>query len=382
MQALALMILWGKSSALHLHAFARRWAKVVYMSLANQRSLPHMNPSSTPPTLEDVAEAAGVSPSTISRAINTPDRVAEGTRKRIEEAIEKLGYTPNFGGRALATRRTNIIGAVIPSMANSVFAGGIQAFQEVLAREKVTLLIGSSNYDPDYEFEQIQTLISHGADGMLLVGSNRPERTQQFLSARRIPTLNVWCFQNDPAHLYVGFDNFRAAFELAKLVLKYGHRSVGIVSGITEGNDRALDRLRGMRAAFEAPGTGARVEIVEQTKYSFDHAAKAFDSVIAQAPRPTVILAGNDVLAAGMIMRAKALGIRVPEDISITGFDDIAIAQFVEPGLTTVRVPQQQMGQRAAEELMAEIRSPGSGQSVELLTHIIQRGSLAAPGSR
>ena len=332
-----------------------------------------------PPTLDDVAQAAGVSAATISRCINTPDRVAESTRLRIQAAIDALGYTPNFGGRALATRRTNIIGAVIPSMANSVFAGGIQAFQEVLAREKVTLLIGSSNYEPEYEFEQIQTLISHGADGMLLVGSKRPERTQQFLISRRIPTLNIWCYRADSDQLYVGFDNHRAGQDVAKLVLDYGHKAVAIVSGICDGNDRAADRLAGMTSVLDDPAYGAQTVMVHQTKYSFDHAAKAFDTVIAQSPRPTAILAGNDVLAAGMTQRAKALGFSVPDDVSITGFDDIALAQFVDPGLTTVRVPQVQMGHRAAEELLAEIREPGSGRSVELLTHIIKRGSLGPP---
>jgi LacI family transcriptional regulator len=332
-----------------------------------------------PPTLDDVALAAGVSAATISRCINSPERVAESTRLRVQAAIDKLGYTPNFGGRALATRRTNIIGAVIPSMANAIFAGGIQAFQEVLARDKVTLLIGSSNYDPDYEFEQIQTLLSHGADGLLLVGSKRPERTEQFLTSRRIPTLNVWCFRPDPGQLFVGFDNVRAGADMAQLVVDYGHRAVAIVSGICDGNDRAADRLDGMRAVLDAPTNGAQMVIVHQTKYSFEHAARAFDTVIAQSPRPTAILAGNDVLAAGLIQRAKELGFSVPGDVSITGFDDIALAQFIEPGLTTVRVPQVQMGQRAAEELLAEIREPGTGRSVELLTHIVKRGSLAPP---
>ena len=331
------------------------------------------------PTLDDVARAAGVSAATISRCINSPDRVAESTRRRVQDAIDRLGYTPNFGGRALATRRTNIVGAVIPSMANAIFAEGIQAFQEELSREKVTLLIGSSNYDPDYEFEQIQTLISHGADGLLLVGSNRPERTQRFLDARRIPTLNVWCFQPDPDQLFVGFDNSRAGADIARLVIEYGHRNLAIVSGICEGNDRAADRLAGMKQAIGAEGIDLKQVTVLQTKYSFEHAARAFDTIIAQSPRPTAILAGNDVLAVGLIERARSLGFSVPGDLSVTGFDDISVAQFVEPGLTTVRVPQVQMGHRAAEELLAEIRHPGSGKSVEMLTHIIRRGSLGPP---
>ncbi len=240
----------------------------------------------TAPTLDDVARAAGVSAATISRCINSPDRVAESTRRRVQDAIDRLGYTPNFGGRALATRRTNIVGAVIPSMANAIFAEGIQAFQEELSREKVTLLIGSSNYDPDYEFEQIQTLISHGADGLLLVGSNRPERTQRFLDARRIPTLNVWCFQPDPDQLFVGFDNSRAGADIARLVIEYGHRNLAIVSGICEGNDRAADRLAGMKQAIGAEGIDLKQVTVLQTKYSFEHAARAFDTIIAQSPSP------------------------------------------------------------------------------------------------
>ena len=116
-------------------------------------------------SLEDIAKIIGVSTATISRCINSPHKVAEPTRKRIQKAVEELGYMPHFGGRALARNRTNTIGAIIPTMDNAMFAGGLQAFQDVLSSSGVTLLVGSSNYDPNQEFEQIRALLSQGADG-------------------------------------------------------------------------------------------------------------------------------------------------------------------------------------------------------------------------
>jgi len=129
------------------------------------------------PTLEDVAKAARVSTATISRSINEPDKVAKDTRERIEKAIEALGYTPNFGGRVLASNRSNIVGAVIPTMANAMFASGLQVFQEVLSQSSYNLLVASSGYNTNTELQQIKSLVAQGADGLLLIGSSRPDDT-------------------------------------------------------------------------------------------------------------------------------------------------------------------------------------------------------------
>ena len=146
------------------------------------------------PTLEDVARRAGVSTATVSRCLNEPARVTDATRERVTDAVAALGYSPNFGARALAARRTRTIGAVIPTMEHAIFARALQAFQEALQAKGFTLLVASSSYQPDLEEEQIRALVARGAEGLLLVGHDRPERVYEFLEMQNVPALIAWAF--------------------------------------------------------------------------------------------------------------------------------------------------------------------------------------------
>lgn len=330
------------------------------------------------PTLEDVARLAKVSTATISRSINEPDKVAKPTRERIQQAIESLAYTPNFGAKVLVTKRSNIVGAIIPTMANAMFASGLQAFQQELAESGVLLLVASSGYNSENEIRQIQTLLAHGADGLLLIGSERPQSTLDFLRVRNVPYVISWCYQNTDSRLYSGFDNKKAAYAMAGEVIKTGHRKIAMIAGLSEGNDRASNRIAGVRQAINDHHDTALVSLVE-AEYSLEAGAAAFDQVMAAKEAPTVVICGNDVLAAGALNRAKHTGRVIPDDISITGFDDINLATAVDPQLTTVRVPQLAMGKSAACLLMDYLRSGHMPDSIEFNTEIILRDSLGAP---
>jgi len=331
----------------------------------------------TPPTLQDVALAAQVSTATISRALNDPAKVAKATRDRIERAIALLGYTPNFGGRILASNRTNTVGAIIPSLANAMFANGIQAFQEELGAAGVTLLIATSGYDPVREGEQIRALMARGADGLLLIGTERPEDTRRFLELRNVPHVLGWCLSDDPALLCAGFDNRAAAAAMARAVLDHGHRRIAMIAGITTGNDRARARLEGVRDAI-AGCPDARLTRVVEAPYLLDPGALGFAQVM-ERDAPTAIICGNDVLAAAAMVAARRVGLRVPDDISITGFDDIGLASVVCPALTTVHVPQAEMARAAARLLLALVAGQGDLASVVLNTQVVLRGTLAPP---
>jgi len=135
----------------------------------------------TTPTLEDVAMAAGVSTATVSRSLNTPDRVEEKTRTRVLDVVEQLGYTPNFAARVMAAKRSFTVGAIIPTMENAIFARGIQAFQEELYQRGYVLLVSSFLYDPEIEKDQIRTMVARGADGLLLIGHDRDPRIYEYL---------------------------------------------------------------------------------------------------------------------------------------------------------------------------------------------------------
>ena len=331
------------------------------------------------PGLKDVAALVGVSTASISRCINNPQKVAEPTRLRIQKAIELLGYVPHFGGRALAINRTNTIGAIIPSMENAVFAGGLQAFQEALRHAKVTLLVGSSNYNATQEYDQIRSLLSQGADGLLLIGKDRPKNTQDFLERNSVPHVLAWCFEEHMSSLTVGFDNRKSGQKITKHVIEHGHQKLAVIAGLREGNDRSHERILGIEDAVKA-NPAVEIVAIEECKYSFNEAGAALYRVLALGKSPTAIICSSDVLAVGAMLRTKDLGLRVPDDLSITGFDDINLARVVTPGLTTVRVPQQEMGRKAALILLDLInpnRSNAELQSIELTTPIITRGTLA-----
>lgn len=332
-------------------------------------------PVSAVPKLEDVARTAGVSTATVSRCLNTPDRVSQKTIKRVMDAIDNLGYSPNYSARALAAGRTNTIGAIIPTMENAIFARGIQAFQEELQKNGCTLLVASSSYRQDLEEEQIKTLTARGADALLLIGFQRDPHLYEFLEKRKIPFVLTWACKPSHEQLFVGFDNRKAMKELAAKVISLGHRSLGCITAETATNDRASERVEGICAAMQDAGLDPGSLRIVETTYSIENGEKAFHQLFTGDNAPSAVLCGNDVLAIGALRGAAALDLRVPQDVAITGFDDIELASVAPIPLTTVHVPHRRMGQLAARVLIDALNNlPAS--SVELPTEICFRQTL------
>lgn len=331
------------------------------------------------PTLDDVAKMADVSTATVSRCLNSPDRVVEATRKRVLSAVDALGYTPNFAARVMAAKRSFTIGAIIPTMENAIFARGLQSFQEELHQRGYTLLVSSSAYKPEIEEEQIRTLIARGADGLLLIGHDRDPKIYDFLSQRKIPALVAWSYLPDSKLPSVGFDNRAAMFDLASHVIELGHTQIGVISGLVDGNDRARLRVQGIRDAISDSGLAANNLTLVETSYEIENGAKAFRDLMNADPPPTAILCGNDVLAAGALRQAQEMGLDVPGDVSITGFDDIELARIVSPALTTVHVPHREMGRKAALQLVEMVENQTAGTGEQLATRIVNRPSLGKP---
>ena len=333
--------------------------------------------SHTPlPTLQDVADLAAVSTATVSRCLNNSGHVTEKTRLKVQQAIQTLGYSPNFGAQALAAKRTNTIGAIIPTMENAIFARGMQAFQETLAENGITLIIASCSYRPELEEEQIRSLVARGADALLLIGQSRPDATYQFLARRNIPYVLAWAHKKDSEHCYIGFDNQAAAQTITRQVLELGHRNLGVIVGLTQNNDRARDRITGIEHAIADHGAKTAPLQVIEAEYTFQEGAKALDQLLANPNPPTAVICGNDVLAVGAVKRAKQLGLAVPEDLSITGFADIEVSELIDPELTTVHVPHREMGIAAAKSLIAMLKTQTPVESHLLETRIVNRQSL------
>lgn len=286
-----------------------------------------------------------------------------------------IGYAPNFSARALAARRTNTIGAIIPTMENAIFARGLQAFQEELANHGLTLLVASSAYSPELEQEQVRTLLARGADALLLIGFDRPEETLAYIRKRQVPAIVCWAYQEDGGIPSVGFDNRTAMKQLADQVVSLGHHNIAIISAPRRGNDRARDRVDGiLEACMEADLDQTKIRIIE-TPYSIENGHRAARELLGGPHPPTVMMCGNDVLAVGATGAAKELGLHVPRDVSITGFDDIEIAEVVQPPLTTVHVPHRKMGKTAALQIVSLLTNAGA-ENCKLEANIVMRGSL------
>jgi len=186
--------------------------------------------------------------------------------------------------------------------------------------------------------------------------------------------------------LVAGFDNTEASYLLTREILNLGHRNISMIAGDCTNNDRARARVAGVKRAIDEhqlmsknskqlTGSAELLNVVE-TDYSLDNGGRAFEILISKEKKPTVVVCGNDVLAAGAIVRAKSLGVEIPRDISITGFDDIALASAVTPALTTVNVPQEAMGRAAARLLLQSLNTNDTLSNVELQTRIVYRDSL------
>ncbi len=328
------------------------------------------------PTLDDVARLAQVSTATVSRCLNTPERVVEDTRERVLKVVKDIGYAPNFGARALAAKRTNTIGAIIPTMENAIFARGLQAFQEQLADHGLTLLVASSSYSPDLEEEQIRTLLARGADALLLIGFQRDPSVYEYLEKRGVPFVISWAYSERGHYPSVGFDNRLATRQLAKKAIDLGHRDLAIITAPREPNDRARERVAGILDAAAGAGLDTDAIPIIETPYAIDNGHIAMKKLMQLDRRPSVVLCGNDVLAIGAVQAAKELGLSVPDDVSVTGCDDIEISEIIDPGLTTVHVPHRRMGSEAANLIAAMLDRSTVKESQKFGTEIVMRGSL------
>ena len=330
------------------------------------------------PKLADVAERAQVSTATVSRCLNNPEQVVAETRERVMPAVRELGNAPNISARALAARQTNTVGAVIPTMENAVFARGLQAFQEELGRHGKTLLVASSAYSPALEDEQVRALVAGGADALFLIGYDRSPDLYDFLEARRVPALVPWSFSATEWRPAVGFDNRKAMAELARRVVDQGHRHIGCITAPVATNDRARGRVQGIQDALHEAGIDRGSLPIIETPYGIENGETAFRELMAVADHTTAIMCANDVLAVGALRAARELGLKVPRDISITGFDDIELARLADPALTTVHVPLRDMGRRASNMMIKMLRRNETVHSVELPTDIRLRQTLGS----
>lgn len=332
-------------------------------------------PTSKPvPTLSDVAQRVGVSTATVSRYLMNPLSIRVRHRLPIEAAIQELGYVPHGAARALASRHSRIVGALFPSLDSVLFGSFIGPLQRALSAQGYTLVVASSDYDPQVEYRQVFNLVANRVDGVVLVGTEHSEACYDLLNQKQIPYVLTWTWQENSDRPMIGFCNRSAAAMVANYLLDVGHRDIAMISGFTTGNDRATERIAGVRAALSARRVQLNESWVVQRPFSLSQGASAFRELMTSPTRPTAIICGSDLFACGAIFEAARMGIRVPEDVSITGFDDTDLAAGISPSLTTIRTPRSEMARLTAQNLLDSFRGQ-KPRSMELKVELVVRES-------
>ena len=273
-------------------------------------------------------------------------------------------------------RRTDSVGAVIPTLDNAIYAVSTHTLQKALKDAGYSLVLACHEFDLEAEARMARAFVERGVDALVLVGTAHHRATRDLLDAAAIPYVLTWSLDRSSAHPCVGFDNRAAGRAIAGHLVGLGHRRIAMISGVTAGNDRARDRLAGVRA--ELKRAGLVLECVVEAPYSLGAGRAALGRVLAAA-RPTAVVCGNDILAIGAIQEAQSRGIGVPTGLSIAGFDDMEIATVVSPALTTVRLPIAEIGVRAAGYLIARLRGADPPARMALPIELVARASTAAP---
>lgn len=329
--------------------------------------------------LSDVAHLAKVSTATVSRALMLPHKVKPLTLARVQEAVRNLGYVAHGAARALASRCTHTIGAVIPTLDNAIFANTTHALQKTLDEAGYTLLLACHEFDAGVEVRVTRALIERGVDGLVLLGTSHDPQLYAMIGARQLPYVLTWALDESGKHPCVGFNNRAAALQLANHLLDLGHREFAMISGVTANNERARDRLHGVRDALGARDIKLAPGRVLEKTYSLASGREGLRELMAASNPPTVVMCGNDVLAIGAIAECNTLGINVPQQVSITGFDDMEIASLLSPGLTTVHFPTTELGQFAATHLLSRLAGKKIASLHELPVELKVRGTTAPP---
>ncbi|WP_160003903.1 LacI family DNA-binding transcriptional regulator [Rhizobium sp. 18055] len=328
--------------------------------------------------LDEVAELAGVSTATVSRAFNEPEKVSEAVRDRVMEAANALNWIPNAAGRALASSRTHIAGAIIPTLDNEIFAHQISGMQSVFAEHGFTLFLGCSNYDPAEGLKQVQAMLARGVEALAIVGENHPQELFDALRSRKVPYVVTYSYRQGSPHPSIGFDNGAAFREIVEHLLSLGHRRFAAIFQPEANNDRVKARLDGMRSALAKSNLAVATGDLCIGTSTMEFGAESFRLLMNRAAdlRPTAIVCGNDNIALGALSAAAEMGLSAPMDFSITGFDDLTISSRLMPHLTTMKVDNQEIGVRAAKSLLSVINGDVTSPiSVELKAQLKVRVS-------
>ena len=324
-------------------------------------------------TLHDVARLAGVAPITASRALKTPGQVSEDVRKRVAEAVAQTGYVPNLLAGGLASTRSRLVAAVVPTITGPVFMPTVEALTESLAERGYHLMLGQSGYVGNREDALLEAIIGRRPDGIVLTGTVHSDALRRRLRAAGTPVVETWDLTADPIDMLVGFSHAEVGAAVARFLHQRGHRRLAVVAG----ND---DRARRRTAAFVAQAAVLKcpkVPVHEVTPpTTLRSGRQALKALMALRSRPEGVFCSSDLLALGVLTEARAAGLKVPADLAVVGFGDLDFAADTDPALTTVRINGAAIGRQAADFIVRRAEGQEIAQPViDIGFSIVERES-------
>lgn len=329
-------------------------------------------------TISDVAREAGVSVATVSRVINSSSAVTIETAERVNAAIAKLSYQPNVWGRSLRRRESRMILVFVPNITNPYYSAIVSGIEDTARRQEYTTILCITNSDKTREKEFFNLLRSGRADGAIFLGTERDnELVPRF--AKAFPVVQCCEYCDDESVPHISIDNFEAARQVLQYILSLGHRRIGF-AGSTNRYVSTYQRENGYKCALAEAGIAVdgRYFAYADDDYSFLSGVRAMRELLCLKDRPTAVFCISDMIALGAIRAASELGLRVPEDLSVVGFDDVEYASIFRPMLTTVSQPCYSLGKISSTMLLKQIATGEKGGAVFLEHKMILRDSSAA----
>ncbi|WP_420477315.1 LacI family DNA-binding transcriptional regulator [Noviherbaspirillum sp. ST9] len=302
-------------------------------------------------TLRDVAKLAGVAPITASRALNTPNAVSPEVLQRVRDAVERTGYVPNMLAGGLASNKSRLVAAVVPTIAGPVFLETVQSLTESLAQRGYQLMLGQSGYQDSREDALLEAIIGRRPDGVVLTGIMRSAEGRRRLLASGIPVVETWDLTPTPIDMLVGFSHEKIGAEVAEYLHRRGCKRVATISGDDE---RATRRQKAFaHAAIKLGmckrGTQEIPSFVVPAPTTLGSGRTGLSDLLARHPDVDAVFCSSDLLALGVLTEAQAKGLRVPDQMAVIGFGDLAFAKDLHPALTTVRIDGTEIGRTAAQ---------------------------------
>lgn len=331
-------------------------------------------------TLKDVARRAGVSSATVSYVLNGKRTISEDTKRRVREAIEELDYVPDLAARGLSRRDSMLIGVVVPQtepgdrlMFQNSFYSEVLGSIEYYARQRgYHILISATDANESY----LTLAKQRNLDGIIVIGMY-PDEFYQQMKKTQIPIVLIDSYCNDHYYNNIRIDDAYGSYLATRYLLECGHRDVAFFAGQLKENGVMQKRLAGYRQALEEFGAAYREDYVFEGQIDYKSGVTMAERLARSGSGVTAIVAAADILAIGAIKGLYNSGLRVPEDMSIIGFDDLEISQYLAPGLTTIRQQISLKGQRAVELLLEHIADPSLSKQEEILPlKLIERGSV------